>query len=144
MIELSALPTLNAILNSLAFILLMVGHRFIRVGRVEAHKRCMIAAFGVSVLFLASYLTYRFLGEEKRFGGAGLIKPIYFVILISHVTLAATVPFLASYTLYQALRGRLDRHRRIARITFPIWVYVSITGVVVYVLLFRIYGPAAN
>lgn len=142
MIDLSVLPTVNATLNSIALVLLIVGRRHIRAGRVSAHKKYMLAAFSVSVLFLISYLTYYFLGQEKRFGGQGAIRYVYFVILISHVTLAATVPFLATYTLYQALRGRFDRHRRIARITYPIWVYVSVTGVIVYIMLFRIYGPA--
>lgn len=142
MIDLTILPTVNATLNSIAFVLLIVGHRYIRTGRVNAHKKCMISAFAVSVLFLISYLTYRHLGEEKKFGGQGtIVRGVYFFILITHVTLAATVPFLATYTLYQALRGRFQRHRRIARITYPIWVYVSITGVIVYVMLFRIYGP---
>jgi uncharacterized membrane protein YozB (DUF420 family) len=144
MIELSTLPTLNAMLNSIAFVLLIAGRRFIRQGRVTAHKRCMLAAFGTSVLFLASYLTYRVLGEDKRFGGAGWIRPVYFFILITHVVLAATVPFLASYTLYQALKGRFDRHRRVARVTYPIWIYVSVTGVVVYVMLFRVFRPVGD
>lgn len=141
MIELSDLPAVNATLNSIAFVLLVIGHSLIRRGRVLAHKRCMISAFAVSTVFLATYLTYRFLGEEKKFGGAGWIRPVYFTILISHVTLAATVPVLATWTLALGLKGRFDKHPRIARITYPIWVYVSITGVIVYVMLFRIYGP---
>ena len=104
----------------------------------------MTAAFCVSILFLISYLTYRFFGEEKRFGGQGWIRPVYFFILFTHVPLAATVPVLASRTLYLALRGRFDKHRRMARITFPIWIYVSVTGVIVYVLLFQIYGPSRS
>lgn len=137
----SDLPLVNAILNSLAFCCLMAGYAMVRRKRITAHRRCMIAAFGFSVLFLASYLTYRFLGEEKRFGGMGWIRPVYFFILFTHIALAGTVPFLATWTLYLGLRGRFDRHRRVARWTFPIWVYVSITGVMVYVLLFVIYGP---
>jgi uncharacterized membrane protein YozB (DUF420 family) len=140
--QISDLPALNATLNSISFVLLMIGYRMIKQRRIFAHKACMLAAFGVSILFLASYLTYRFFGDEKRFGGQGFIRPIYFFILITHVVLAATVPFLASTTLYFALRGRFDKHRRIARITFPIWAYVSVTGVLVYVLLFLLYGPA--
>ena len=101
----------------------------------------MMSAIGVSILFLISYLTYRFLGEEKRFGGTGWIRPVYFVILITHVVLAATVPILATRTLYLALRGRFEQHRRFARWVLPIWIYVSVTGVVVYVLLFRLYRP---
>ncbi len=140
--QISDLPALNATLNSISFVLLMIGYRMIKQRRVGAHKAFMLAAFGVSILFLASYLTYRFYGSEKRFGGQGFIRPVYFFILITHVVLAATVPFLACTTLYFALKGRFDKHRRIARITFPIWVYVSITGVLVYVLLFRLYAPA--
>ena len=141
-LSLSDLPLVNATLNGLALMLLLSGYAMIKSGRRTAHKRCMVAAFGVSVLFLISYLTYRFAGEEKRFGGVGWIRPVYFFILITHVVLAATVPFLASATLFLALKQRWDKHRRYARITFPIWIYVSVTGVVVYVLLFRIYGPA--
>ncbi len=142
MLELSDLPGVNATLNSISFVLLVAGYLMIRRRRETAHKRFMIAAFCVSILFLVSYLTYRFLGEEKRFGGTGLIRPVYFFILITHVALAMTVPVLAGRTLYLALRGRFDKHRRIARITFPIWIYVSVTGVLVYLLLFRLYGPA--
>jgi uncharacterized membrane protein YozB (DUF420 family) len=141
MIELRHLPTVNATLNLMAFFLLLCGYYFIRNGRVTNHARCMVSAFCVSILFLASYLTYRVLGEDKKFGGQGWIRPVYFVILATHVVLAATVPFLASYTLYQAARGRFAKHRKIARVTFPIWVYVSVTGVLVYLLLFIIYGP---
>ncbi len=141
MISLSDLPLVNATLNSIALVLLLTGLVMIRNGCRVAHRRCMIAAFGVSTLFLVSYVTYRFFGDEKKFTGTGWIRPVYFFILITHVVLAATVPFLAARTLYLGLRGRWKPHRRIARITFPIWVYVSITGVTVYVLLFRIYGP---
>lgn len=143
MIELADLPAVNATLNAVAFVLLICGFQMIRRGHMIAHKRFMLGAFGVSILFLISYLTYRYFGQEKRFGGSGWIIPVYFFILFTHVTLAATVPFLAGYTLYLGLSAKFDRHRRWARITFPIWVYVSITGVVIYVLLFVIYGPAA-
>ncbi len=139
--SLSDLPLVNATLNGLALVLLLTGYAMIKSGRRMAHKRCMVAAFGVSVLFLICYLTYRFAGEEKHFGGHGWIRPVYFSILITHVVLAATVPFLASGTLFWGLKQRWDKHRRLARITLPIWIYVSVTGVVVYVLLFRIYGP---
>ncbi len=141
MIRLADLPLLNATLNGISFVFLMTGYACIRRRRVTAHRNCMVAAFCVSILFLTSYLTYRFLGAEKKFGGQGWIRPVYFFILITHVLLAATVPVLATRTLYLALRGRFEQHRRMARVTFPIWVYVSITGVVVYVLLFRLYGP---
>ena len=141
MIELADLPAINATLNSIAFVLLITGQRLIRRGKVIAHKRCMILAFAVSTLFLATYLTYRVFGEEKKFGGTGWIRPVYFFILVTHIALAASVPVLATWTLMLGLAGRFERHRRLARITFPIWVYVSVTGVIVYFLLFRIYGP---
>lgn len=134
----------NAALNSVALVLLLIGYSFIRRRRVDAHRRCMLAAFGVSILFLISYLTYRSMGTEKKFGGTGWIRPVYFLILFTHVPLAATVPVLGTTTLWLGLRGRVERHRRWARITFPIWVYVSVTGVLVYVLLFRIYGPSVQ
>jgi len=142
MIPLHALPTLNATLNAVSLLLLVSGFALIRQGRVAGHRRCMIAAFVVSMAFLCSYLTYRLLGEEKRFGGEGWIRPVYFVILISHVALAAAVPVLATWTLVLGLKGRFERHRKLARWTFPIWVYVSVTGVLVYLLLFRLYGPS--
>lgn len=140
--ELSDLPLVNATLNATSFVLLVAGYVCMRRGALTAHRRFMIAAYTVSIAFLGTYLTYRFLGEEKRFGGQGAIRWFYFVLLITHVTLAATVPFLASWTLYLGLRGRLDRHRRLARLTWPIWVYVSVTGVLVYMFLFEWYGPA--
>ena len=142
MIDIADLPVVNATLNAISFVILVTGYAMIKRKRVTAHKRCMIAAFGVSILFLTSYLTYRFAGQEKRFGGTGWIRPIYFFILITHVTLAASVPILATWTLVLGLRERFEKHRRLARITFPIWVYVSITGVIVYFMLFVIYKPA--
>ena len=142
MIEISDLPAVNATLNLVSLVFLLVGYHAIRHDNVVRHRRCMVTAFCVSVLFLGSYLTYRFLGQEKRFGGTGLIRPVYFFILVTHVTLAATVPFLAGLTLWRAIRGQFARHRRIARWTFPIWIYVSITGVMVYVMLFVIWRPA--
>ncbi|MEK6797451.1 MAG: DUF420 domain-containing protein [Planctomycetota bacterium] len=144
MIDLTYLPPLNAALNLVSFALLIGGYAFIRQRNVAAHRRCMIAAFCVSVLFLSSYLTYRFAGQEKKFGGTGWVRPVYFFILLTHVALAATVPVLASCTLYLGVKGRLQRHRRVARWTLPIWLYVSVTGVVVYVMLFRLYGPAGS
>lgn len=141
MIELADLPAVNATLNAIAFVLLMFGYVNIKKKRVQTHKRFMISAFTVSALFLITYLTYRFLGEEKRFGGTGWIRPVYFFILITHVVLAATVPILATWTLILGLTNRIEKHRRLARVTFPIWVYVSVTGVLVYLLLFQLYGP---
>ena len=144
MIELTDLPSINAMLNGTAFVLLVAGYLNIKRKRVTVHRRCMIGAYCVSVVFLITYLTYSFFGSEKRFGGTGWIRPVYFFILFSHVLLAATVPILATWTLILALRGRIEKHRRLARITFPIWVYVSVTGVVIYLLLFQLYGPRAE
>jgi uncharacterized membrane protein YozB (DUF420 family) len=140
MIELADLPAVNATLNSIAFVLLVVGHSLIRRGRVAGHKTCMICAYVVSAAFLVTYLTYRILGEDKKFAGTGWIRPVYFLILLSHVALAMTIPVLATWTLVLGLKGRFDRHPKVARVTYPIWIYVSVTGVVIYFLLFRIYG----
>lgn len=139
--DLSNLPAVNATLNSIAFVLLICGFACIRRKRVLAHKRFMISAYCVSALFLISYLTHRFTQGEYRFGGEGLIRPVYFFILISHVLLALTVPFIATTLLVLGLRGRFELHKRIARVGFPIWVYVSITGVLVYFMLFQLYEP---
>jgi len=140
MIELNDLPAINATLNVIALVLLIAGFVNIKNRRITAHKRFMVAAFCVSMVFLGTYITYRIFGHEKRFGGQGWIRPVYFFILITHVTLAVTVPFLAGRTLYLGLRGRIEKHRRLARVTFPIWIYVSITGVIVYVFLFQLFG----
>jgi len=141
MIEIADLPALNATLNSISLVLLLWGYRAIRRRKIDIHRRLMVSAFVVSVAFLISYLTYRFFGSEKRFSGQGWVRPLYFFILITHVILAATVPVLASRTLYLAWRGRWVSHRRWAAWTFPIWVYVSVTGVLVYLMLFVLYGP---
>lgn len=139
----SYLPTVNASLNGIAFVLLVYGYRQIRAKRISRHRNAMIAAFCVSALFLVSYITYHLLAEGRRYQGQGMLRIVYFVILITHVTLAATVPILASWTLYLAARGRFEKHRRLARITFPIWIYVSVTGVLVYLFLLD-YGPVAG
>lgn len=136
-----ALPALNASLNGLATILLITGYVLIKSGRVTAHKWVMLSSFGTSVIFLGSYLIYHFHVLSKKFPGTGLIKTVYLAILISHIILAAAVPVLASMTIYRALRGQWDRHKAIARITFPIWVYVSVTGVIIYLMLYQ--WPAA-
>ena len=132
------LPTLNAGLNALSAVLLAVGWILIRSGRREAHKRAMVAALVCSSLFLASYLVYHAQVGSVRFRGQGPIRTVYFTILISHTILAVTVVPLALVTLVRALQARFDRHRRIARITLPIWGYVSVTGVIVYWMLYRL------
>lgn len=133
------LPTLNACLNATSALLLLMGFYFIRQRNIQAHRACMGGAFLISILFLISYLIYHYQAGATRFTGQGIIRPVYFVILISHTVLAALVPFLAVITLIHALRERYDKHRRIARWTLPVWLYVSVTGVVVYVMLYHLY-----
>ncbi|HYP05814.1 MAG TPA: DUF420 domain-containing protein [Bryobacteraceae bacterium] len=131
------LPTLNACLNASAAILLVWGYSLIRQGRRETHKRVMLAAFTMSVLFLVSYLVYHAQVGSVRFEKTGAIRTVYLGILLTHTVLAALVPFLAGFTLYRGLKGDFTRHRRIARWTLPIWLYVSVTGVIVYWMLYR-------
>ena len=132
------LPALNATLNSIATLLLLVGLYFIKRREIQRHKLTMSLAFLTSCLFLASYLIYHYHAGSVPFTKQGWIRPVYFTILISHVILAATVPVLAGITLYRAWRGDFAKHRRIARWTWPIWMYVSVTGVVIYVMLYEI------
>ena len=136
------LPTLNALLNATSAALLMLGVKQIYAKNVEAHKRFMVSAFLVSTLFLVSYLVYHFNVGSVGFTGTGWIRPVYFFILITHSVLAVLVPPMAIITLYRAWRGDFDRHRRIARWTYPIWLYVSLTGVMVYLLLYVLYPRA--
>ena len=136
MISTSQLPTLNAALNSLSAVFLFAGYLFIRTKNRDAHRACMLAAFFCSTVFLISYLVYHFQVGSVGFKGQGWIRPVYFTILISHTILAAAVVPLALITLFRALRERFDAHRRIARWTFPIWLYVSVTGVVIYLMLY--------
>ena len=136
MISVAQLPTLNAALNSLSAVFLFAGYRFIRAKNRNAHRACMLAAFGCSILFLISYLIYHYQVGSVPFKGQGWIRPVYFIILLTHTMLAVTVLPLALITLFRALRERFDAHRRIARWTFPIWLYVSVTGVVVYLMLY--------
>lgn len=138
MITLSDLPTVNALLNGAAAITLVIGWLLIRNGRHEAHRNAMITAVGLSTLFLASYLVYHYQVGSVRFTGQGAVRTVYFAVLLTHTILAALVPFLVAITLVRALRERFDAHRRIARWTLPIWLYVSITGVIVYLMLYRL------
>ena len=141
---LAALPTINASLNGLATVLLVTGFLLIRQGKRDAHRNVMLTAFGVSVVFLVCYLAYHaglhhYTGERgKPFTGTGVIRVVYFAILISHVILAAVVPFLAIITLYRGLKADWVRHKKIAKVTFPVWLYVSITGVVIYLMLYHL------
>lgn len=135
----SALPTVNAILNGTSALLLVSGYLLIRRRKVTAHKACMVTAFVTSMIFLISYLTLRYYAGMTTFPGQGWIRPVYFTILISHTVLAATIVPLALVTLSRALRARFDKHVRIARWTLPLWLYVSVTGVLVYLMLYQLY-----
>lgn len=139
------LATTNAVLNALATLLLIAGWVFIRRGNWRAHRAAMVAAFLVSTVFLACYLTYHYLVGHVPFAGQGAARPVYFTILISHILLAVTVPVLAISMFVLALRGRWEAHRRLGRIALPIWLYVSVTGVVIYLMLYHAYpGPPAE
>lgn len=137
-IEISDLPTINASLNTISAILLTVGYVLIRQRKITAHKKCMLAAFSVSVLFLISYVFYHANAGSTPFTKQGWIRPVYFTILISHIILAFVIVPLALRTLYLAWKEQFDKHRRIAKITLPIWLYVSVTGVLIYLMLYRI------
>ncbi len=133
------LPHLNACLNGTSAILLISGFIFIRSGNVLAHRTCQITALVVSLLFLTSYLTYHYHHGATRFQGTGLARPLYFTVLTSHTILAMVIVPLVIMTFYRAFRGDFIKHRRIARITLPLWLYVCITGVIVYLMLYQIY-----
>ena len=136
--DLAVFPALNACLNGASAVLLAAGIAFIKRRRVEAHKACMLTACAVSCLFLTSYLYYHFHHGATSFRKTGAVRSLYLAILVSHTALAALVPFLAALTVFHAWRGALERHKRLARWTFPIWMYVSITGVIVYGMLYHL------
>jgi len=138
LLPLSDLPAVNATLNSASALLLAAGYFFIRRGKIAAHRRCMLAALTTSALFLTSYLIYHYNVGSVPFPGRGWIRGVYFSILITHTILAAVIVPLVLVTLTRALREDFVRHRRIARWTLPLWFYVSVTGVVVYVMLYRL------
>src|SRR5881396_2589695 len=133
----ASLPLLNACLNATSAALLSIGWIFIRRRRVAAHKTCMASALVVSTLFLVSYVTYHSLAGSRPFGGQGWVRLVYFPLLVSHIVLAATIVPLALTTVYRALQGNFARHVRIARWTLPLWLYVSVTGVLVYWMLYH-------
>ena len=135
----SALPHFNAALNFTSFVLLMAGYFFIRRKNIIAHRNCQIAAVSVSVLFLISYVTYHSQHGSTPFPGQGIARPIYFTVLITHAILAAVIVPFVIVTVLRAKRGDFLRHRAIARWTLPMWLYVSITGVLVYVMLYHLY-----
>ena len=131
------LPTLNAGLNALSACLLVLGWAAIRKGRARRHRNLMVGALGCSVLFLVSYVTYHAIKLHTPFEGEGWIRPVYFVLLITHVALAAAIVPLVIVTVVRAVRGRFERHRRIARLTLPLWLYVNVTGVLIYFMLYH-------
>jgi uncharacterized membrane protein YozB (DUF420 family) len=133
------LPHFNALLNTTSALLLLAGFRFIRLRRIQAHRNCQVTAVLTSTLFLISYLTYHYYHGATRFAGQGLVRPVYFAILITHTILAVVIVPLIIVTLYRAVRRDFLRHRRIARWTLPLWLYVSVTGVIVYLMLYHIY-----
>lgn len=137
MIEPAGLPALNAGLNTVAACCLLGGYYWIRRRRVAIHKRFMVAALGFSSLFLISYLIYHFQVGSVAFTGTGWVRPVYYAILLSHIVLAATVLPLAAVTVYRAWKERFESHKRLARWTLPIWLYVSVTGVVIYWMLYH-------
>ena len=141
MTDLAIFPALNAALNGASAVLILVGRGLIRRGKTAAHRAVMIAALTISSLFLVSYLYYHSQVGSVRFQGQGVVRSIYFAILGTHTVLAAIVVPLVIVTFALALRGRYQRHRSIARWTFPVWLYVSITGVVIYVMLYHLFAP---
>jgi len=140
MSDYSFFPALNASLNGVSAVLIVTGHSLIRQGKVQLHRACMLSAVIVSTAFLACYLYYHAHVGSVHFPGQGWARRVYFSILISHTILAAAVPVLVVLTLVFAFRRKFERHRKIARWTYPIWLYVSVTGVIVYLMLYQIYG----
>jgi uncharacterized membrane protein YozB (DUF420 family) len=141
LLPLTSLPAVNAGLNAACTALLVCGYSLIRRGKILAHKICMVSAFLCSAAFLSLYLYFHAHAGMIRFGGRGWIRPVYFTLLISHTILAGVIVPLVLITLARALRGRFDKHRAIARWTLPLWLYVSITGVLIYWLLYIAYTP---
>lgn len=135
----SYLPHVNAILNSTSALFLIAGYSFIRAKRINSHRNCQITALVASTLFLISYLTYHYYHGDTPFPGQGIVRPFYFVLLITHVVLAVVILPLVIVTVYRAARGDYRRHRKIARWTLPLWLYVSVTGVIVYLMLYHLY-----
>jgi uncharacterized membrane protein YozB (DUF420 family) len=140
MASLSDLPAVDATLNAASAILLTLGYIFIRRKNIIAHQACMLSAFGTSTLFLVCYLTYHYFHGVTRFAGQGPVRSFYFALLGSHTVLAGVIVPLVLITLYRAWRERFDLHKRIARWTLPLWLYVSVTGVVVYWMLYHLYS----
>ncbi len=136
---LADLPAVNACLNSTSAMLLAAGYFFIKRGHKIAHRNCMVAAFIVSAIFLTSYLVYHYSAGRTEFKGQGWIRPVYFTILLTHTVLAVAIVPLILLTFHRALKERFELHKKIARWTWPLWMYVSVTGVVIYLLLYQLY-----
>jgi putative membrane protein len=141
--EHSILPTVNALLNTTSAVLLILGGIFIWQRKIAAHRTCMLGAVAVSAVFLASYIYYHFNVGSVRFTGQGWARPVYFTILLTHTVLAVAVLPLVLVTVWRALRGSFDKHKRVARWTYPIWMYVSVTGVVIYLMLYHFFRTAS-
>ena len=139
MISISVLPHLNAVLNAAAAIALLTGFVFIQRKNIDAHRRSMITAMAISALFLISHVTLRFYAPIFQFRGEGFIRPVYYTLLISHVILAMAIVPLVLITVFRALSARFDKHKKIARWTWPIWMYVSVSGILVYLMLYQIF-----
>lgn len=135
----TVLPHLNALLNTTSALLLVTGYVMVRRGNIALHLTCMISALVSSTLFLISYLTYHYYHGTTRFAGEGLVRPLYFTILGTHTVLAVVILPFIFVTVYRAATGQFQKHKRVARWTFPLWLYVSVTGVVVYLMLYRMY-----
>ena len=142
MLALTDLPALNAALNALSAILLTSGYRVIRRRQITAHKRCMLAACATSALFLLSYVTYHYSVGSVPFRGQGWVRPLYFTILISHTILATAIVPLVLVTLFRAWKADFRKHGRLAQWTLPMWLYVSVTGVIIYVMLYQLFPPS--
>ena len=139
MFEIQDIAHVNASLNALSVFFLLLGYKFIRAGNMEKHKLCMLTAVVISAFFLIGYVTYKLNSGFAKFGGEGIIRPMYFTLLIIHVIGAISIVPLVPLTLYRALTGNFDKHKRIARWTWPIWVFVGISGVVVYIMAIHLY-----
>lgn len=139
-VDVSYLPAFHAILNSLTAICLVIGYINIRKRKIRVHRVAMLTAFGLSAIFLVSYVTYHFLGERTSYGGDGALKYIYYFILLTHIVLAVVIVPLVLLSVYFGISNQLARHRRISRWTFPIWLYVAVTGVLVYLLISPYYS----
>ena len=139
MFEIQDITHVNAVLNALSVFFLLLGYKFIRAGNMEKHKLCMLTAIVISAFFLIGYVTYKLNSGFAKFGGEGIIRSMYFTLLIIHVIGAISIVPLVPLTLFRALTGNFDKHKRIARWTWPIWVFVGISGVVVYIMAIHLY-----